>query len=150
MVHAVKAQSVSGLCREIKHQNSNEKGLDSGSAQTRNATGSRKGANMLEITPATVVQVIFLAREGAVAETQLHEFIAGLNEDDKAELTAIAWIGRGSFEAEEFSDAVATARAEATIPTEDYLMGMPHLAENLEGGLEALGVDVTGEEEDLL
>ncbi len=105
---------------------------------------------MLEITPATVVQVIFLAREGAVAEAQLHEFIGGLNEDDKAELTAIAWIGRGSFEAEDFAEAVATARAEATIPTEDYLMGMPHLAENLEGGLEALGVDVTGEEEDLL
>jgi hypothetical protein len=29
-------------------------------------------------------------------------------------------------------------------------MGMPHLAENLESGLEALGVDVTAEEEDLL
>ncbi|MCB2136175.1 MAG: DUF3775 domain-containing protein [Rhodobacteraceae bacterium] len=105
---------------------------------------------MLEITPATVVQVIFLAREGAMAESELHEFIAGLNDDDKAELTAIAWIGRGSFDAEDFAEAVATARTEATTPTEDYLMGMPHLAENLEAGLEALGVDVTGEEEDLL
>ncbi len=105
---------------------------------------------MLDITPASVVQVILLAREGAVAEAQLHEFIAGLNTDEKAQLTAIAWIGRGSFEAEEFDDAVGTAMTEATIPTEDYLMGMPHLAENLEAGLEALGVDVTGEEEDLL
>ncbi len=105
---------------------------------------------MLEITPATVVQIILLAREGSVAETQLHEFIAGLNTDDKAQLTAIAWIGRGSFEAEEFDQAVETAVTEATTPTEDYLMGMPHLAENLEAGLEALGVDVTGEEEDLL
>ncbi|MDI3337241.1 DUF3775 domain-containing protein [Defluviimonas aestuarii] len=105
---------------------------------------------MLEITPASVVQVIFLAREGAIAEAQLRDFIAGLNEDDKAELTAIAWIGRGSFEAEDISEAVETARAEATIPTEDYLMGMPHLAENLEAGLEALDIDVTGEEEDLL
>lgn len=105
---------------------------------------------MLEITPASVVQVIFLAREGAIAEAQLHDFIAGLNEDDKAELTAIAWIGRGSFEAEDLAEAVDTARAEATIPTEDYLMGMPHLAENLEAGLEALDIDVTGEEEDLL
>ncbi|MGB3315702.1 MAG: DUF3775 domain-containing protein [Albidovulum sp.] len=105
---------------------------------------------MLDITPAKVVQVIFLAREGAIAAAQLQEFIAGLNEDDKAELTAIAWIGRGSFEAEELQDAIATARAEATTPTADYLMGMPHLAENLEGGLEALGVDVSGEEEDLL
>jgi hypothetical protein len=29
-------------------------------------------------------------------------------------------------------------------------MGMPHLAENLEAGLEALGIDVSAEEEDLL
>ena len=35
-------------------------------------------------------------------------------------------------------------------PEADYLMGMPHLAENLEAGLEALGVDVAGEEEDFL
>ena len=43
-----------------------------------------------------------------------------------------------------------TAFAEATTPTADYLMGMPHLAENLEAGLDAMGVDVSGEEEDLL
>jgi hypothetical protein len=29
-------------------------------------------------------------------------------------------------------------------------MGMPHLAENLEAGLEALGIDVSGEEPDFL
>ena len=105
---------------------------------------------MLEITPAVVVQVIYQSREGPTATAELHAFIAGLNDDEKAHLTAIAWVGRGAFEAEEFDEAVATARAEATTPTEDYLMGMPHLAENLEAGLEALGIDVTGEEEDLL
>jgi len=105
---------------------------------------------MMEITPANVVQVILLAREGGVAEAELREFIAAMAEDEKAQLTAVAWVGRGAFEPEEFDDAVATATAEATTPTEDYLMGMPHLAENLEAGLEALGVDVTGEEEDLL
>lgn len=105
---------------------------------------------MFEITPASVVQVILLARDLPQSGAQLRDFIAGLNEDEKAQLTAVAWVGRGAFEAEEFDEAVATAVAEATIPTEDYLMGMPHLAENLEAGLEALGVDVTGEEEDLL
>jgi hypothetical protein len=105
---------------------------------------------MLEISPATVVQVIFLAREGAVGAAQLRDFIAGLNDDDKAQLTAIAWVGRGAFEPEEFEDAVQTAIEEATTPTEDYLMGMPHLPENLEAGLEALGVDVSGAEDDLL
>lgn len=105
---------------------------------------------MFEITPAMVVQVILLAREGSLGEAQLHEFIATLTDEDKAQLTAVAWIGRGAFEAEEFDEAVRTAMAGATTPTEDYLMGMPHLAENLEAGLEALGIDVTGEEEDLL
>lgn len=103
-----------------------------------------------EIAPAKVVHVIFQAREGDMAADELRAFIAGLNDDEKAHLTAIAWIGRGAFEPEDFAEAVATAIAEATTPTENYLMGMPHLAENLEAGLDALGIDVSGEEEDFL
>lgn len=105
---------------------------------------------MLEISPRQVVQVIFLAREGPVGAVQLRGFIADMNDDEKAHLTAIAWVGRGAFEPEDFADAVANAVREATVPTEDYLMGMPHLAENLESGLDALGVNVSGEEEDFL
>ena len=105
---------------------------------------------MIEIAPASVGHVIFQAREGDMAAAELREFIAALNDDEKAHLTAIAWVGRGAFEPEDYAEAVATAFAEATTPTEDYLTGMPHLAENLEAGLEALGIDVTGEEEDFL
>jgi hypothetical protein len=109
-----------------------------------------QGDAMLEINPQKVVQVIFLAREGHLAASELHAFISDLNDDEKAQLTAIAWVGRGAFEPEDFDEALATATAEATTPTADCLMGMPHLAENLEAGLEALGVDVSGEEEDFL
>jgi hypothetical protein len=105
---------------------------------------------MLEISPSKVVQIIFQHREGPVARAELHAFIDGLNEDEKAHLTAIAWVGRGAFEPADYAEALRTAFSEATTPTSDYLMGMPHLSENLEAGLEALGVDVTGEEEDLL
>ncbi|CAN1567482.1 Protein of unknown function DUF3775 [Paracoccaceae bacterium] len=105
---------------------------------------------MLEISPQKVVQVIFLAREGAAGSAELHAFIDGMNDEEKPQLTAIAWIGRGAFEPEDFAEALATAVSEATTPTADYLMGMPHLAENLEAGLDALGVDVSGEEEDFL
>jgi hypothetical protein len=105
---------------------------------------------MIEISPRKVVHVIFLAREEKAGEAELYAFIDGLNDEEKAHLTALAWVGRGAFEAEDHAEAVATAYAEATTPTADYLMGMPHLAENLEAGLEALGVDVTGEEEDFL
>jgi Protein of unknown function (DUF3775) len=105
---------------------------------------------MREISPEKVVQTIFLAREERAGQDQLQSFIDTMNDEEKAELTAIAWVGRGAFEAEEFEEAVAMAAAEATTPTSVYLMGMPHLAENLEAGLDALGIDVAGEEEDFL
>lgn len=105
---------------------------------------------MLEISPQKVVQVIFLAREGAAGSAELRAFIDAMNDEEKPQLTAIAWIGRGAFEPEDFAEALATAISEATTPTASYLMGMPHLAENLEAGLDALGFDVAGEEEDFL
>ncbi len=105
---------------------------------------------MIEISSQKVVHVIFLAREGHLAMAELEAFIEGLNDDEKVHLVALAWVGRGAFDAEEFDEAVATARAEATTPTQTYLSGMPHLAENLEAGLEAMGLDVADEEEDFL
>ncbi|AWD23542.1 DUF3775 domain-containing protein [Pseudogemmobacter blasticus] len=105
---------------------------------------------MIEISPSKVVQVIFLSREEAAGESELWAFIDGMNSEEKAHLTAIAWVGRGAFEPEDYLEAVETAFVQATTPTADYLLGMPHLGENLEAGLEALGVDVSGEEEDLL
>ena len=105
---------------------------------------------MLEISPEKVVHIIYQFREGDAAEEELHAFIDGLNDDEKAHLTAIAWVGRGAFEPEDYETAVETAYTEATIPTDQYLMGMPHLAENLEAGLEALGIDVAEVESDFL
>lgn len=105
---------------------------------------------MLSISTRKIVHVIFLAREGDIGAREVHAFIDALNDDEQSSMTAVAWIGRGAFEPEEYEDAVATAIREATTPTADYLMGMPHLAENLEAGMDALGIDVTGEEEDFL
>ena len=105
---------------------------------------------MLEISPAKVAHVIFQSREGDMGEDELRAFIAGLNEDEQAHLVAIAWVGRGAFEPEDYATAVETAFAEATVPTATYLAGMPHLSENLEAGLEALGVNVSDAEADFL
>jgi len=95
--------------------------------------------------PDTVLE----SRSGDATEKELREFIAGLNADEKAELVAIMWIGRGTFDAEEIDEAMATARQEATTPTEDYLLGVPNLADYLEDGLEKLGVDPNDEEDAL-
>lgn len=105
---------------------------------------------MLEISTRKVAQVALMARELGRAEGELRAFVDRLGVDEQAELTAIMWIGRGSFEAEELREAIETAKREATTPTADYLIGTPHLSDNLEAGLDALGVDVQDVEEDVI
>ena len=105
---------------------------------------------MLNIPTRKVVQVVLMARELERAEGELRAFIDRLGEDEQAELVALMWIGRGSFEPEELKEAIETAATEATTPTADYLLGSPHLSDHLESALDALGIDVTDEEDDLI
>ncbi|MEY8830755.1 DUF3775 domain-containing protein [Sedimentitalea sp. XS_ASV28] len=105
---------------------------------------------MLEISPRKVAQVILMSRELHRAEGELRAFIDRLSEDEQAELVAIMWIGRESFDAEDLNDAIATAKAEASIPCADYLLGSPHLSDHLENGLDALGISATAAEDDLM
>ncbi|WP_425074255.1 DUF3775 domain-containing protein [Sagittula sp. S175] len=103
-----------------------------------------------KISVRQVAAVILMARELDRGEGELRGLIDRMDEEEAAALTAIMWIGRGSFEAEEFDDAYGTAMSEASTPTADYLIGTPHLADNLEAGLEALGYDPTDEEDELM
>ena len=105
---------------------------------------------MLAISTQKVAQVILMRHELPRAEGELRGLIEALNDDEAAELVAVMWVGRGSFEPEEIAEAIATARAEATTPTADYLIGTPHMADHLETGLEALGIDVSAVEDDIL
>ncbi len=73
---------------------------------------------------------------------ELKDTIEALNEDEQAELVALTWIGRGDFVAEEWAEAVRTARQRRTNPTADYLLGTPLLGDYLEEGLSQLGVTV--------
>jgi hypothetical protein len=133
---------------------------------------------MLEISTAKVAHVIIRAREydaktgiwedplssgfreeegNSVLEnfssdstrSELAQFIATLNEDEQASLVALAWLGRGSFTPEELDDAIETAKSEKVNNTEDYLMGIPLLADYLEDGLDKLGYSVDGLEKTL-
>jgi hypothetical protein len=77
-------------------------------------------------------------------------FIDALNDDEQVNLVALAWVGRGTFEAEEFDEAVETARSEQVNSTASYLMGLPLLADYLEEGLEKLGYSASDIEDDVL
>ncbi len=75
-----------------------------------------------------------------VVEEELKTFINDLNEDEQIQLVALAWVGRGSFSAEEWAEAVAEARRARNDRTAEYLLGMPLLADYLEEGLAAFGL----------
>ncbi|PRY24286.1 uncharacterized protein DUF3775 [Aliiruegeria haliotis] len=104
---------------------------------------------MLDISSGKVVRVVALSREYGPESGHLRDYISGLNVDEQVSLVALMWIGRESFAADELEDALYTARRERTAPTEDYLSGMPELADFLEDGMDALGISVADEEDRL-
>ncbi len=104
---------------------------------------------MLPISADKIAEVIILARELDRAQGEFYGFVDQLTEDEQYGLVAVFWIGRGSFEPDDLAEALRTAESEATTTTAEYLLGSPHLADHLEAGLEALGID-SSEEEDAL
>ncbi len=76
---------------------------------------------------------------GDSTEEQVREFVAGLNDDERHDLVAIAWIGRGDYEPEDWASARRDARERETLPTADYLLGIPNVGDLLDEGLAALG-----------
>lgn len=73
-----------------------------------------------------------------LTEQELRSFLAGLNQDEQEELVVMTWVGRGSFTAEEWEDALAELRASPR-PMVSELMGEPMLGDLLADGLAAFG-----------
>ena len=70
---------------------------------------------------------------------ELSEAIASLNEDERDEVVALLWIGRGDFDKEEWAQALAQAHSELDRPAAEYLMGEPLLGDFLEEAISELG-----------
>jgi hypothetical protein len=104
---------------------------------------------MLRIAPSTIAQVVLYGHEMDRGERELRGFLEALDEEALIDLVAVMWIGRDSFDASELEEARATAEAERSTPTVDYLIGTPHFADHLEAGMEALGLDPVAAEEAL-
>jgi hypothetical protein len=73
----------------------------------------------------------------APVRAELRQFIDALDADELDALVALAWIGRGDFEAAEWRAAVSEARDRRERNTADYLMGLPLLPDHLADGLSA-------------
>ncbi|MFT8245031.1 DUF3775 domain-containing protein [Roseomonas sp. BN140053] len=76
----------------------------------------------------------------AAAEA-LEALIDELNEDEQASLVALAWIGRGDYDAEDWDEALRLAKERnERSAASTYLMGLELLGDLLSEGLEAFGI----------
>jgi hypothetical protein len=62
-----------------------------------------------------------------------------LNDDQRDEIVALTWIGRGDFQKDEWEDAVETAHERHNGEETRYLLGTPLLSDYLEEGAAQLG-----------
>jgi hypothetical protein len=68
--------------------------------------------------------------------------IRGLNVDEQVDLVALAWLGRGDGDLDEWDDLRAEAAHAHNRRTAEYLLGMPLLGDYLEEGLSQFGHSV--------
>jgi len=61
--------------------------------------------------------------------------IRELSEDERTQLVALAWLGRGTYDLSEWRTALDTARNEHRKRAAEYLLGLPLLGDYLEDGL---------------
>lgn len=86
--------------------------------------------------------------EGDATLQELTEFIRSMDEDEQISLVALAWIGRGTYDATDLDQAMAEARRAHNNRTAEYLVGLPRLGDYLEDGLAAVEELEEGEEEE--
>ena len=76
---------------------------------------------------------------------ELADAIRGLNPDQQIALVALAWVGRGTYDLDDWYEALDTARNEHSKRTAEYLMGLPLLGDYLEEGLAAFGETIVSD-----
>ncbi|HJQ18468.1 MAG TPA: DUF3775 domain-containing protein [Allosphingosinicella sp.] len=77
-------------------------------------------------------------------EEELRAMLDDLADDQLAETLALAWVGRGTYDASEWDDAFAEASENDSEAAVDELMDMPLLAAYLEAGLAAFDYSCEG------
>lgn len=76
---------------------------------------------------------------GDSAFAELKEFLDALNEEELYNLVALTWLGRGTYDKDEWQSALDEARSAHNDHTADYLLGTPLIGTYLEDGLDQLG-----------
>jgi hypothetical protein len=81
--------------------------------------------------------------EDEITEEMLTDYIGELNDEQQAALIALAWVGRGDYEPEEWEEALRlAAERNARGDAGAYLAGMEGLGDLLAEGVAAFGLAI--------
>ncbi len=83
-------------------------------------------------------------------EEELEAALNALDDEQRTEILALMWVGRGDFDRDEWAAALAQARDIHNEHETSYLVGTPLLADYLEIGLDLLGYSLEDYEKDRL
>jgi hypothetical protein len=79
-----------------------------------------------------------------VVEAEIVALLDDLGDDQIAEILALAWVGRGTYDATEWDDALEEANDPDGDDLTDQLLEMPMLAAYLDAGLAAFDLSCEG------
>jgi hypothetical protein len=79
--------------------------------------------------------------EGDLTREEIIGEIQALEPRQQAELVALMWLGRDEGEAADWDDLLQQAIERREVPTENYLLDHPLLAEHWLDGMERLGLE---------
>jgi len=77
-------------------------------------------------------------------EEEMIALLDDLGDDQVQEILALAWVGRGTYDATEWDEALETAADPDTEDPVDQLLDMPTLAAYLDAGLAAFDLNCEG------
>lgn len=76
---------------------------------------------------------------GDLSREEVIEEIDALNQTQQAELVALMWVGRGDAEPEEWAELLKLAKERREVPTSQYLLDHPLVADDWADALDKLG-----------
>ena len=85
-------------------------------------------------------RVVHEEREHDPTYYEIKGFIDELSNDDQCELIALAWLGRGDSNANDWDELVALAKERRSDHTAEYLLAMPLLGEYLQDALDQFDI----------
>ncbi len=78
---------------------------------------------------------VLVDKPGDATREELLGAIRELNIDERMRLVALAWLGRGTFDLDEWQTAIETAHSEHKARAAEYLIELPLLSDYLEDGM---------------